>query len=161
MRSWLPDSATVLRASYRKLFACLGLTPAAALALVILVSQSSHADRERYVRPGSGCWLPPSEEEAAVLAAARGDGKAALRLFKYYELYAHDHSSAIRWLRVGAKSGDLQAAGLLGSLLVGDGDIEGLYWLRYASVRGDYRAKMELKELEAPTRPERSDETNR
>jgi hypothetical protein len=123
------------------------------------VSQSSHAAREIRGPVQDIGFLPPRRR--LLLAAARGDGKAALRLFKYYELYAHDHSSAIRWLRVGAKSGDLQAAGLLGSLLVGDDDIEGLYWLRYASVRGDYRAKMELKELEAPTRPERSDETNR
>lgn len=83
-----------------------------------------------------------------VIAAARGDAKAGMRIYKYHEFYTHDHPKAVRWLRVAAKTGDVEAALHLGLLLVEDeAPVEGLYWLQFASARGDEQAKAELWRL--------------
>ncbi len=135
---------------------------AAALAVIILVSYGIYTARSQDFRPGVSYMLRPSEEEAAILAAARGDGKAALRLYKHFEFYADDHDLAIRWLRVGAKSGDLKAASMLGSLLVSDGDVvEGMHWIRSAAARGDEIAKAYLRELDVAPPGKGSEDANR
>ena len=124
-----------------------GIQPAVCFAILI-ATQSLETACTNYGHGGDSHRIPFSEVDSVVLAAARGDAKAVMRLYKYHEFYTHDHPQAVRWLRVAAKTGDVEAALHLGLLLVEDeAPVEGLYWLQFASARGDEQAKAVLWRL--------------
>ena len=98
--------------------------------------------------------IPSSEFESVRIAAGKGDPKAAVRLYEYYEFYADDHGQALYWLRVGAMAGDRESAQRLGLVLTRHDDnvFEGVCWLEHAASRGDVIAAEELARLRAPVR---------
>lgn len=128
-----------------------------AVALLVAVQGASVGCRDAD-HGGDRYRIPYTEIDTVTIAAARGDVKAAFRLYEYYEFYTHEHAPAVRWLRVAAKAGDLEAAWTLGRLLADyEAPAEGVHWLKSAASRGHERARADLENIERSARSNKAE----
>lgn len=71
---------------------------------------------------GNEGWkISADERQRLAVAAAEGDGEAAMRLSNYYLSFGKDRSLALRWREVAALAGNKNALESVGSLLRSEG----------------------------------------
>jgi len=92
--------------------------------------------------------LSASEIQSYSKSAFGGtDPKAGFRLFQYFAITRNSREEALKWLRLSATQGYIDAEYSLGVILVDSEETkkEGMEWLKRASDKGDARAKNLLK----------------
>ncbi len=102
--------------------------------------------------PGESFYLSNNDIKQLSLQAEKGDGTAAFRLYKYYELYLEDHKLSFYWLKKAAENGHVIAEYNLGVEFLDNEErkdrTQALYWLRKAAQGGNSEAKEILDKIE-------------
>jgi TPR repeat protein len=105
---------------------------------------------EKPIPPGSEYDLSSDELCALAKRGDAGDGEAALRLSRYYDLYARDTKKGKEWLTKAARAGNPTAQYNLGVVLLAtpgrSNRKQAKFWLEEAAKNGFSKAHEVLKE---------------
>jgi len=95
----------------------------------------------RYAGINSDLYLSPVEIANLSAKAEKGDGKAAYRLFKYYDYVLHDYDKGFLWLKKSGELGYVQAQHTLGFTYLTISKLRdkklAYYWFKKGAEQGD------------------------